>query len=181
MAIKSTARREQVRETNQAVVRRLFECVYSKGDLELVDDLVTPDFVGYSAESSEAYLGPKGIRRHVIGLRAAFRGFTVELDGFHAEGDTFEASWTARGTHERRLLDIEPTCTVGRPGEEPHGNRIAVSGVATGTVRNGKVRENAMDWDVGELRRQLGSSVEDAETETVSRESNTPLLERSAA
>lgn len=181
MANKSTVRRERVRETNRAVVRRLFECVYSKGELELVDDLIAPGFVGYSAESSETYLGPEGIKTHVVGLRASLHGFAIEIDDFHAEGDTFEVSWTARGTHERRLLGIEPTCTVGRAGEEPRGNRIAVSGVATGTVRNGKVRENAMVWDVGELRRQLGSPVEGAETETGLRESNTSLLEREAA
>jgi len=171
------------REENRAVVRRLFERVYSKGDLSLVDELVASDFVGYSTESADAYRGPEGVKTHMSRLRGAFHGFAIEIDDIHVDGDTFEVSWTARGVHERRFLGVEPTCTVGPAGEEPHGNRIAVAGVTRGTIENGKVHESEMVWDGATLRQQLGTSVEDAEGDADSPESTArkrPLLEREA-
>lgn len=181
MQSKSSSKHDQVRDEDRAIVRRLFERVYSTGDLSLVDELVASDFVGDSTESSEAYLGPEGMKSHVSRLRGVFYGFTIEIDDLHVEDDTFEVSWIARGTHERRFLGIEPTVNVGQAGDEPHGNRIAVSGVATGTLTNGEIRENRIIWDEETLRRQLGGSVEGADDDTGSPESNgqeRPLLER---
>lgn len=166
MPSKSTTKRSQAADENRAVVRRLFERVYSKGELNLVSDVVASDLIAESTESSQTYLGPEGIRVHVIRLRTAFRGFTIGIDDLHVQGDTFEVFWTARGTHEGRFQGIDPRCDLGRAGEEPHGNRIAVSGDTRGTIRNGKIHESRMVWDLEELRHQLGVSFEDAETAT---------------
>lgn len=174
--------RTQVPDGDRAVVRHLFERVYSKGELGIVDELVSTDFTGYSAESADAYLGADGMKTHVSRLRTAFNGFTVEIDALQVEGDTFEVQWTARGTHERRFLGVQPTCTIGQAGEEPHGNRIAVEGVATGTIENGTIHESTMVWDVETLRHQLGAPVDVAEPAIDSRESSVrhspPLGER---
>lgn len=183
MPSESTTKRSQVADENRAAVRSLFERVYSKGELNLIDDVVASDFIAESTESSRASLGPGGIRAHAIRLRTAFHGFTIGIDDLRLQGDTFEASWTARGTHERRFRGIDPRCDLGRVGEEPHGNRIAVSGETSGTIRNGKIGEIRMVWDAEELRRQLGVSFEDAETDTDAggwTGQNPPLLEGAA-
>lgn len=166
MLSETTKKRNKVADENQAVIRCLFERVYSKGELSLIDNLVTPDFVGESAESSRAYLGPRGIKTQVIRLRTAFHEFTTEIDDLHMQADTFEVAWTARGTHERRFQGVDPTCNLGRVGEEPRGNRFAVSGNTKGTICNRKIHGSRMAWDVAELRRQLGASIKDVETNT---------------
>ncbi|MFB6302347.1 MAG: ester cyclase [Haloferacaceae archaeon] len=158
MPSKLSPKHDRIRNEARAVVLRLFERGYSKGELSLVTELVASDFVGYSTESSEAYLGPEGIKTHITRLRTAFHGFTIEIDDLQVEGDAFEVFWTAHGTHERRFMGVKPTCNIGQVGEEPHGNRIAVSGVTTGIVRNGKIHESEMVWDTKDLRRQLGES-----------------------
>lgn len=140
--------RNQISDENQMTVRGLFERVYSKGELHLVDGLVASDFVGYSTESGDAYVGPQGIKTHVIRLRTAFHGFAIEIDELQVDDDTFEASWTARGTHERRFLGVDSTCNIGQAGEEPRGNRITVSGVTIGAIENGKIHESEMVLDV---------------------------------
>ena len=143
----------------EAVVRLLFERVYSKGELNVVDELVAPNFVGHCSGASDTYLGPDGVKAHVHQLRTAFYGFAVEIDHLRVVGDAFEAHWTARGTHERPFVGIEPTCDIGRAGEEPHGTQFVTAGVTEGTVTNGTLRESAMVWNVEELRHQLGSPV----------------------
>lgn len=170
MLSESIPGRDRVGDENKTSVRDLLERVYSKGELHLVDELVASDFVGYSTESGDAYVGPQGIRKHVIRLRTVFHGFAIETDELHVDDDTFEASWTARGTHERQFLGIDPTCNIGQAGEEPHGNRITVSGIITGTIENRKIHESEMAWDVEGLCYQLSSSVEDAETDSSTHE-----------
>lgn len=63
------------------------------------------------------------------------------------------------------------------------GTRIAVPGIATGTITSGKIHESEMVWDMETLRHQLGASVDDAEPDTGARESTTqnpPRLEPEA-
>ena len=143
----------------EAVVRILFERVYSKGELNVVDELIAPDFVGHWSGPADAYLGPDGVKAHVRQFRTAFNGFAVGIDQLRVARDAFEVHWTARGTHERPFEGVEPTCDIGRAGEEPHGNRIAISGVTRGTVTNGRLRESTTVWNEEDLRRQLGSHV----------------------
>lgn len=156
----STRNDERTAEPDPAVLGRLFEQVYSKGELLQVPELVAQDFVGHSTESADAYRGPDGVKAHASRLRRAFHGFTVDIDEIDVEGSTFEASWTARGTHERRFLGVEPTCVIGEAGEEPQGVRISVDGVARGTIRGDSIQEIEMVWDVAALEDQLGASVE---------------------
>lgn len=160
MTIDPSPHKGQSDDQDEAVIRCLYERVYSKGELGLVDDLVGADFTGHSTDSSDLLVGPSGVKSHVIGLRTAFHGFTVSIDDLQVADDTFRVAWTARGTHERRYLGVDPTYNRGRPGEDPHGNRIVVSGVSTGTILGGVIRDCRMIWDVPTLRHQLGAPVE---------------------
>lgn len=164
MSIQTIHERSQVEELNGALIRHCLERVYSNGELSLVNQLVAPDFVGESNESSAAHLGTEGVKAHVIQLRRTLNGFTITVDGLRLEGDTFEVSWTACGAHERRFLGIDPTCNIGQAGEEPHGNRIAVAGLTTGTISDGKIKTFRMSWDVEALRHQLASPVKHGDT-----------------
>lgn len=161
-------------EINEAIIRRLFERVYSKGELYGVDELIAPGFVGSSIESADAYCGPDGLKSDVIRLRSAFGGFTIEIDDIQLTGGLFAVSWTARGTHEQRFQGIDPVCIVGEVGEEPHGTPITVAGVTEGLIREGKFRKGDMTWNWAEFRRQLGDSVPSG-TDTGSHESKTKL------
>lgn len=171
MVTELTTTQSPVDDGSYAAVRRLFERVYSKGELNLVGELVTTDAIGHSAESTAVYAGPAGVRSHVIGLRTAFGGFSIEIDRFRGEGDGYEVAWTAVGTHERPYLGVSPTCTIDEAGEEPHGTPIAVEGVATVTIQDGKIHEWSMDMDLSELSHQLGVSLDRPTAESEMNES----------
>lgn len=142
---------------NEAVVRELFERIYSKGELDRIADVVASDFVGDGPGSDHPYVGTEGIRSRVVELRTAFGGFTVDIEDLQIRGDAFEVSWTATGRQERRFDGVDPTCIVGRAGVEPHGSPIAVAGRTVGTIRDGRIQESRSGWDVSALRRQLGA------------------------
>lgn len=139
----------------EAVIRPLFERIYSKGVLHLVDELVASDFTAYSSTSDDPYHGSEGMKAHVGRLRVAFHGFAIDIDALRVAGDAFEVNWTARGTHERPFMGLEPTCHIGPAGAEPRGTRFTVTGDASGVLTNEGIEELDMSWDMASLYRQL--------------------------
>jgi hypothetical protein len=160
MYSKSTPKSEDLDEEGRLAIRYLFDQVYSKGDLGIINEITARDFVGCSTEAEDTYHGPEGLREHVIRLRTAFFGFTIEIEKIERDGLLWEVSWTARGTHERPFLGVEPTCIIGQAGAEPHGKRITVSGISDVTVRDRMIRHHDMRWDMNRLRRELGRPTE---------------------
>lgn len=159
----STTNRSQTDNRNEAVVRLLFERVYSKGELSRIGDIVTPDFSGESTDSPTTLLGPDGFRSHVLRLRTTFYALTMEIDELHVQGDTFVVSWTARGSQERRFQGVDPMITIGQVGEEPHGNHVALSGETRGVIRDGRIHESRMVWDVVDRTQQFEDTADDTE------------------
>jgi hypothetical protein len=160
MYSKSTTTSEDLDGEGRLAIRYLFDRVYSKGDLGLINEITTQDFVGYSTEAEDTYHGPEGLREHVIRLRTAFFGFTMEIENIERDGLVWEVAWTARGTHERPFLGVEPTCIIGQAGEEPHGKRIAVPGISDVTVGDQMIRHHDMRWDMNRLRGELNRPTE---------------------
>lgn len=174
MANKLALEHQQIMDEDEGVIRRLFERVYSKGELNIINEIAASDVIGYCSGTTESYLGPDSMKTHVKQIRATFQGFTINIDQLYVERDAFEVHWTARGSHEQLFINIDPTCNIGAVGEEPSGNRIAVSGVTTGIISNGKIREQKMDWNVEQLCQQLQPDVTGDSSERIKK---TPYAE----
>lgn len=152
MARTSGSTRQRPSVGAETAIRRLFERVYSTGELSQVDTLVASDCTAYSVEAATAYHGPAGMKTHVSRLRTAFGGFSIEIDALRDSGDAVAVEWTARGRHERPFVGVEPTCRVGAAGEEPHGPQVVVPGRASGRFAREQLREWRMEWNVDDLR-----------------------------
>lgn len=147
---------EDTGEAAGRAVRQLFEQVYSKGRLSAIEDLIAAGFTGTSTVAGEPIEGPAGVSEHVAWLHTVFHGFRMEIESLAVDGNGFEVVWTARGSHERRFLGVEPACVIGRAGQEPRGTRIVISGRATGTVQDGTIQACRLHWDTTALENQLG-------------------------
>lgn len=160
----SITNRSQTDNRNHAVVRSLFERIYSKGELSRIDEVVTPDFTGESTESPHRFIGPAGLKSHVLRLRTTFYAFTMVINELHVRDDAFTVSWTARGTQEQRFQGVDPMITIGQVGEEPHGSLVTVSGETTGVIRDGRIHESRMVWNVAERDPQINAATEGADS-----------------
>lgn len=98
-------------EQNKMVVRRAFEEVYNQGNLYVVDELVSSDFVVHLA--SEDIHGSTGMKQFVSSLRQAFPDLHMTIQDQVAEGDKVVTRWLARGTHTGTFHGVPPT---GRKG-----------------------------------------------------------------
>ncbi len=94
-------------EENKAVVRRIIDELWNKGDFSVVPELISPDFI-YHIPVGELK-GHDGFIQWVTIWRTACPDFHMTVDEMVGEGDTVVArlSWT--GTFTGKFMDYEPT------------------------------------------------------------------------
>jgi steroid delta-isomerase-like uncharacterized protein len=140
-------------ENNKAIVRRLIEEVWNKGNLSLVEELFTPNYEHHDSSTPDFGRGPESEKKRVTLYRTAFPDLRLTIEDIIAEGETVMARWSCRGTHKGDLSGIAPT---GRP--------FTISGITVGRVANGKIAESYVNWDALGLMQQLGVVSELAKT-----------------
>jgi predicted ester cyclase len=94
-------------EENKAVVRRLIEEVYNRGNLDVVDELVAPDVLDHAAVPQHRH----GIDafKHVIGwVRGMSSDIHYDVDDLFAEGEKVAVRTTVSGTDTGPIRDVPP-------------------------------------------------------------------------
>jgi predicted ester cyclase len=128
----------------KTIVRRLLE-EPSKGDFDVIDHYVAPDYVGHVAAEPGPIRGIEGFKTFVQRYLEGFTGAETRVDEQIAEGDKVATLWTARRTHTGEISGIEPT-----------GKDITVTGITISRVENGKLVEDRATWDTLGMLVQLG-------------------------
>jgi steroid delta-isomerase-like uncharacterized protein len=132
-------------ETNKAQFRRIYEEMFNKGDLAIVDDLVAPDAVNHEAPPGMPNRGPESARQVVMMLRTAFPDLHFTIEELVAEGDTVAGRVTMSGTHLGPFQGIPAT---GRSFEQAQTHFVR--------FREGfAIEHRAVRDDLG-MMRQLG-------------------------
>ena len=144
-------------ESNKAIVRRLYERVWSLGELDVLEEVVSGDFVGHRWDRPDD-LGREALRQSVITLCEAFPDGKFTIEDMVGERDRVAVRYTARATHKRtfprvgshrqrdsrertRGLPHRGRSNRGAMGDsgspEPHATTTSQSGLI---VRNGHAR-----------------------------------------
>ncbi len=95
-------------EQNKAKVRRVFEEVFNKGNLSVVDEIMANDYVFHMGQGVE-FKGPNGFKQLATMFRNAFPDIHFTVEDMMAEGDKVATRYTLRGTHKGELMGIRPT------------------------------------------------------------------------
>jgi steroid delta-isomerase-like uncharacterized protein len=134
-------------EENKAIHRRALEEVYGRGNLDVADELVSPDWVDHDPSAPpEMRRGPEGVKQQAAMYHEAFPDLEMTIDEQIAEGDLVMTRWTARGTHQGDLM--------GMPGT---GKRVEVTGITVSRVSGGKLQEDWTNWDGLGMMQQIGA------------------------
>ena len=96
-------------EKKKAAVRRVFDEVWSRGELDVADDLLSYEFVGHPEGLGGPLEGPSAAKEFIGRLREGFPDMTFTTQEIVAEGDVVATRWIARGTHEAEYMGYEPT------------------------------------------------------------------------
>jgi steroid delta-isomerase-like uncharacterized protein len=132
---------------NKAIVRRLYDEVWNKRRLEVVDDLISPSHALNDPLASDAQIGPRLYKQRVVEFTRSFPDSRFTIEDLIAEKGKVVASWTFSGTHKGEFRDIPAT-----------GKKVSVEGITIHHITNGKILDSYARWDALGLMRQLGQS-----------------------
>jgi steroid delta-isomerase-like uncharacterized protein len=131
--------------THKEMSRRVFDEIYSKGDLDLIEETHDPHCKLRDPSRDTVLEGPEAIRRYVQWLRQAFPDFRMEIERQVLENDMVATQATCHGTHEGSFMGMEPT-----------QNRVHTRCLVLQRFHDGKVADAEVMWDVLGLLNQLG-------------------------
>jgi predicted ester cyclase len=127
------------------IVKRLTEEPW-KGNLDVIDELVAPSYIGQAAGEPEPIQGPQGLRKFVETYRTGFPDGSIIVDDQIAEGDKVATRWTGRGTQTGEIAGIAAT-----------GKEVTVTGLTISRIEGGQVIEEWITWDTLGMLVQLGA------------------------
>lgn len=130
---------------NKTVMRRIYEEVWNQGKFEVLDEVVSPDYVGHLPAPPGAPSGREGLRWLIQAYRVAFPDIRVQIDDQIAEGDKVLTRISIRGTHRGQLMHIPPT-----------NKEITVTALVFTRFKNGQNVEGWAELDRFGLMQQLG-------------------------
>jgi len=130
-------------ETNKAILQRLHDELWIKGNLAVIDELFAADFVMHDPVLPMEVRGPEGYKQ-VVAMYAAFPDMQLTREDIIAEGDKVAERWTMIGTHKGEFMGIPAT-----------GRRITVTGMGIYRLANGKFVETWASYDALGMMQQL--------------------------
>jgi steroid delta-isomerase-like uncharacterized protein len=131
-------------KTNRQLVTDVV-AAWNDHNLERLAGLYAPDYEGVDVGQANPQHGPEEARRSMAGYLLAFPDLHFTLDSTIMEDNCVVLAWTARGTHQGRLMHIPPT-----------GHSIEMRGVSLFTVEGNKITRGLHIWDVAGFLRSVG-------------------------
>ena len=134
--------------TNKEASERLYVEIFGRGNLDVADELMSPDVVSHGL-SEPPRSGTDGIKRQAMLLRGAMPDLSVHLEFQLQDGDFVTSYWRGIGNH---------TGALRLPGMEvpPTGNRVEFTEIRIDRFANGRIVEAWFNPDRYGAWQQLG-------------------------
>jgi steroid delta-isomerase-like uncharacterized protein len=130
---------------NVEIAQLFFDEVFNKGNLDVVDQIFAPEYIGYSSATLGGPIeGQEGIKRFVTMYREAFPDIHFEFEDVITTPAQVCVRWTTTGTHEGNLKDITAT-----------GRRIEVRGIGIANIVEQQIRVSHSEVNMLSMLRQL--------------------------
>lgn len=132
-------------EQNKAAIVRFYDEAIGKGNVDVIDELMWPDFVHHGDALFPHIEGSAAIKAGVGGVKGAFPDGHTVVEDMVAEGETVVCRLSWKGTHQGSFMGSEPTHQV-----------MAWKGISTYRFENGKIKERWANQDVLPMLQQMG-------------------------
>jgi steroid delta-isomerase-like uncharacterized protein len=119
-------------EDGKELVRRYLEEAWNSGNVDVVDELFTPELAGRLKPLIQAF-------------RTGFPDWHCVIDDFVVEGDKVVNRWTGKATHTGNFFGIPPT-----------GKAVTVEGITIHEIADGRIVNDWSQSDQLVLMQQLG-------------------------
>jgi predicted ester cyclase len=132
-------------EENKTLARHLMEAVWKQGVLDVVDEILTPDFVDHSLLPGQAS-SREGYKQSAAEFYAAFSFADLTIEAQIAEGDMVVTRFSTRCIQRGEFLGVPPSGEVG-----------TYSTIRINRIVGGKITD---EWSEGSLLEMLLPSFE---------------------
>ncbi|UCF13728.1 MAG: ester cyclase [Thermoplasmatales archaeon] len=132
-------------EENKANMRRFYEEVWGKGNLDVADELAAENFVDHNLVDPNLPPGIEGFKQIVPMFRTAFPDMQFTIEDLIAKDDKVVSRLTVRATHKGEFMGIPPT-----------GKQATITGIDIFRIVDGKIVERWGEVDMFRLMQELG-------------------------
>lgn len=96
-------------DENKALVRRFYDAIWNRGDLTVIDELISEDFQHTNESHDGPFRGPKGLKGHIAETRQIFADTQITFVEQLAEGDRVVTRYVLRGIQTGAIGSLAPT------------------------------------------------------------------------
>ena len=132
-------------QDNIALVSRIWNEVWNRGDLDACDEILASDYTGIIPGQPGPIRGPEAFKQMVAVYRGGFPDVHLTVDDVFATGDRVAVRWVSRGTNSGAMMGMPPT-----------GRAMEVMGISLFQVVDGKVAWEWEGFDTMGMMQQLG-------------------------
>ena len=132
-------------EQNKTLARRWFEELFSRGDVDTANEILSAEFVDHLPREEER--GIEELKHYVSIYRTAFPDIEDTVEDIVAEGDKVVVRWRSRGTHQGEFMGVAPT-----------GRHVAFTGMRLFRIAGVVMAESWVNIDERGLQEQLGTA-----------------------
>ena len=139
-------------QENKQKARRFLEEGFGQGNLEVLDEVLDPDFVCYDPNSEAGEVrGVETMKQEIEYFRNAVPDLIYTVEDQVAEGEKVVSRYTATGTHQGEFFGVAPT-------DKP----IEMSGIQIDRFdeESGKMVEEWPEYDLLGAMKQMGAVAE---------------------
>jgi steroid delta-isomerase-like uncharacterized protein len=131
--------------TNQELIVKYFEDVWNKGKLEVLDEIISPDYINHSPGMPNPAPGPEGLKPIVAGIRKAFPDLKYTIENIVVSDSQVAVHTTMTGTHNGDFFGLAPT-----------NKTVCVNQMQIEQIKNNKIVAHWRVTDELIMLRQLG-------------------------
>ena len=132
-------------EHNKLLVQVYFNEVWNKGRIELLDSILSTNYINHTPSVKDADKGIAGLKPIILAIRKGIPDVHYDIQDLIVTENRVVARVIMKGTHSDTLFDLPPT--------EKH---IEVNQINIEEIKDGKISEHWRVTDDLELMRQVG-------------------------
>lgn len=125
-----TRKTASVEAEYEAIVRRFYEAVFNRGNLDRVDQIIASNYVEHNPPGLGLTVNIGGLKQVLTLFSAAFPDFHYTIEEIIVKGDKVVCRITIHGTQKGKFLGIAPT-----------GKQVMVTGIDIFRITDGVIVE----------------------------------------
>jgi steroid delta-isomerase-like uncharacterized protein len=131
---------------NQVTIRRLYEEVWNKRNLAVVDEILSPSHALSEPNAPDSQVGPQAYKATVNRFFAGMPDLRFTIQDLISEKNKVVVVWVMSGTHRGEFYGAPAT-----------NKKVSVEGITIHQVENGKLLDSYASWDRLGTMQQMGA------------------------